>query len=161
MKSILIASTLVFSLLSLNAFAHGEEGQDTSTEQQGGHAAASGRPGVAANVSKTMQIDMSDTMRFAPENISVKRGDTVKFIVTNSGKVKHEMVLGSIEELKEHAALMVKFPEMEHADANQVSLDPGKAGELIWQFDKAGIFDFACLQPGHFEAGMRGKIIVK
>jgi len=56
---------------------------------------------------------------------------------------------------------MLKFPEMEHADPNQLSVDPGKTGEMIWQFTKAGAFDFACLQPGHFEAGMRGKVAVK
>ncbi|AMO96335.1 copper binding s, plastocyanin/azurin family protein [Collimonas fungivorans] len=104
---------------------------------------------------------MNDTMRFTPATILVKRGETVRFLVKNSGKVKHEMVLGSIKELQEHAALMQKFPEMEHSDPNQVSLAPGKSGELIWQFSKAGRFDFACLQPGHFEAGMRGDIVVK
>ena len=42
-----------------------------------------------------------------------------------------------------------------------MTLDPGKTGELIWQFAKAGTFDFACLQPGHFEAGMMGTVSVK
>ena len=79
----------------------------------------------------------------------------------NSGKLKHEMVLGSVKELKEHAEMMRKMPEMEHADENMVSVEPGKSGELIWQFTKAGKFDFACLQPGHFEAGMKGKVAVK
>jgi len=71
------------------------------------------------------------------------------------------MVLGSIKELKEHAALMLKFPEMEHSDPNDVSVEPGKAGEMVWKFTKAGEFDFACLQPGHFQVGMVGKIAVK
>ncbi len=161
MKSILIASTLALSLLSLNVFAHGEEGSGAAAEKHDGHAAALGKPGVASKVSKTMNVDMNDTMRFTPATITVKRGETVKFIVKNSGKLKHEMVLGSIDELKKHAALMAKFPEMEHSEPNQVSVEPGKTGELIWQFSKAGTFDFACLQPGHFEAGMRGNIIVK
>lgn len=149
MKSVLIASTLALSLLSANAFAHDE------------HAPSVGKPGDAGKVSKTVEIDMNDTMRFTPATILVKRGETVRFLVKNSGKVKHEMVLGSIKELQEHAALMQKFPEMEHSDPNQISLAPGKSGELIWQFSKAGRFDFACLQPGHFEAGMRGDIVVK
>ena len=71
--------------------------------------------------------------------------------------MKHEMVLGTIKELKAHAEMMRKFPEMVHADPNQVSVEPGKTGELVWQFTKAGTFDFACLVPGHFEAGMVGK----
>lgn len=104
---------------------------------------------------------MRDTMRFVPDYIDVKRGETIRFVVKNNGKLKHEMVLGSAKELKEHAALMQKFPEMEHVDPNQVSVDPGKTGELIWQFTKAGKFDFACLHPGHFDAGMVGKIGVK
>jgi uncharacterized cupredoxin-like copper-binding protein len=90
----------------------------------------------------------------------VKRGETIRFVARNTGKEKHEMVLGTIEELKKHAELMRKFPEMEHADPNQVTVDPGKTGELVWQFTKAGTFDFACLVPGHFEAGMFGKVRV-
>ncbi len=112
-------------------------------------------------VTRTMEVDMNDAMRYTPSTIAIKRGETVKFVVKNNGRVKHEMVLGSIAELKEHAALMVKFPEMEHVDPNQVSVEPGKTGELVWKFTKPGTFDFACLQPGHFEAGMRGKIAVK
>ena len=161
MKSLLIASALALSLLSINAFAHSDDKHSAAAEKQDGHAAALGKPGVAGNVTKTMNVDMNDTMRFTPATISVKRGETVKFIVKNSGKLKHEMVLGSINELKEHAAMMAKFPEMEHSDPNQVSVEPGKTGELIWQFGKAGTFEFACLEPGHFEAGMRGNIIVK
>jgi uncharacterized cupredoxin-like copper-binding protein len=161
LKSILIASTLALALLSTGAFAHGDEDHSAADKGHEGHAAAMGKPGDAKKVSKTIAIDMSDAMRFTPSNISVKRGDTVKFMIKNSGTVKHEMVLGSIEELKEHAALMIKFPEMEHSDPNQVSVEPGKTGALVWQFTQAGTFDFACLQPGHFESGMKGKVVVK
>ena len=71
------------------------------------------------------------------------------------------MVLGTSAELKQHAALMRKFPQMRHSDPNAISVEPGKTGELIWQFTKAGTFGFACLVPGHFEAGMKGTIVVK
>jgi uncharacterized cupredoxin-like copper-binding protein len=169
MKSILTASALVLGLMSGNAMAHpGEEhhkdGHEHSSDKAGGHedhAAALGEAGDPAKASRTMEVDMNDSMRFTPAKMSIKRGETVRFVVKNSGKIKHEMVLGSIDELKEHAALMLKFPEMEHVDPNQVSVEPGKTGELVWKFTKAGTFDFACLQPGHFEAGMRGKIAVK
>ena len=120
-----------------------------------------GKPGDRVKASRTVEIAMSDEMRFTPASITARKGETIRFVVNNSGKLKHEMVLGSIRELKAHAALMLKSPEMEHADPNQISVDPGKTGELIWQFTNAGTFDFACLQPGHFEAGMRGKITVK
>src|ERR1700687_22046 len=139
------------TLAAPNAIAHGDEHHD----------AAYGNPGDPGKVSRTVEIDMSDAMRFTPASINARKGETIRFVVKNSGKVKHEMVLGSIKELKEHAALMLKFPEMEHGDPNQLSVDPGKTGELLWQFTKSGTFDFACLQPGHYEAGMHGKIAVK
>jgi uncharacterized cupredoxin-like copper-binding protein len=124
-------------------------------------AAAYGKPADPAKVSRTVAIDMSDAMRFTPALITARKGETIGFVLTNSGKVKHEMELGSSAELKEHAALMRKFPEMEHVDPNRLSVAPGKTGVLTWQFTRAGTFAFACLQPGHFEAGMRGKIVVR
>lgn len=126
-----------------------------------GHDAAAGKPGDAKKVSRTVEVTMSDDMRFAPSRLDVKRGETVRFVVMNAGRIKHEMVIGSMAELKEHAEMMRKMPGMEHAEDNQVSVEPGKRGELVWQFTKAGSVDFACLQPGHFEAGMVGKVLVK
>lgn len=163
MKFRIIASLLSISAMSLSVSAHADAGHQhgAAKQSQEEHASAMGKPGDPAKVGRTMEVDMSDAMVYSPANISVKRGETVKFVVKNSGKLKHEMVLGSPKELKEHAAMMRKMPEMEHADANMVSVDPGKTGELVWQFTKAGTFDFACLQPGHFEAGMRGKVAVK
>ena len=99
-------------------------------------------------------------MRFTPDNVMVKQGETIKFVVKNSGKVKHEMVLGMEKELKEHYEVMKKNPEMEHADENMVTVQPGKSGEIIWQFTKAGKVNFACLQPGHYDAGMKGAVMV-
>lgn len=125
------------------------------------HDAAYGQPGDPAKASRSVAIDMSDSMRFTPALISVRKGETIRFVLRNSGKVRHEMVLGSSKELSEHAALMRKFPEMKHTDPNRLSVDPGETGVLVWQFTRAGTFDFACLQPGHFEAGMRGKIAVR
>ena len=91
---------------------------------------------------------------------SARQGETIRFSVKNSGKVKHEFVLGTDKELKAHYELMKKFPEMEHADPNMVSVAPGKTGEVIWQFTQVGKIDFACLQPGHYDAGMRGAVNV-
>ena len=150
MKRILIASAIAVSLGSATgALAHGDEDHGKKEEQHDdGHAATLGKPGDPGKVNRNVTVEMSDAMRFRPDSIRVKRGETIRFIVKNTGKVKHEMVLGTIKELKEHA------------DPNQVSVDPGMTGELIWQFSKAGTFDFACLVPGHFEAGMVGKILV-
>ena len=139
--------------LALSAMASGNHG--------GGHDdEAIGKPGVAAKVSRTIKVDMTDAMRFSASNIAVKQGETIRFIASNSGQVKHEMVLGTEKELKEHYELMKKNPEMEHADANMVTVAPGKTGEIIWQFTKAGKVDFACLQPGHYDAGMKGAVTV-
>jgi uncharacterized cupredoxin-like copper-binding protein len=162
MKRILIASAIAVSLVSATgAPAHDDKDHVKKEERQAdGHAAALGKPGDPRKVTRNVEVEMNDTMRFRPDSIRVKRGETIRFIVRNTGKLKHEMVLGTIKELKEHAELMRKFPEMEHADPNQVNVDPGKTGELVWQFTKAGTFDFACLVPGHFEAGMVGKVRV-
>ena len=124
------------------------------------HADAIGVPGKAAKVNRTVNVDMTDAMRFKPASIAVKQGETVRFVVKNSGRLKHEFVLGTEAELKEHYELMKKFPEMEHSDPNQVTVAPGKTGEVIWQFTKAGKIDFACLQPGHYDAGMKGFVNV-
>jgi uncharacterized cupredoxin-like copper-binding protein len=124
------------------------------------HEGAIGVPGKAAKVGRTVNVDMTDTMRFIPASISAKQGETIRFIVKNSGKLKHEFVLGTEKELKEHYEQMKKFPEMEHSDPNMVTLAAGKSGEVIWQFTKAGKVDFACLQPGHYDAGMKGIVDV-
>ena len=146
---------LLATLLASTAFASGEHA--------GGHhndAGAIGQPGKATKVSRTITVDMTDTMRFSPAEITAKQGETIKFVVKNSGKLKHEMVLGSEKDLNEHAEVMKKNPEMEHADDNMVTVQPGKSGEIIWQFTKAGKVRFACLQPGHYDAGMKGVVAV-
>src|SRR5512134_237637 len=159
---ILMACAIAVNLVSaIGAMAHDDGKQVKKADgQTDGHGASIGKPGDPGKVTRDVEVEMSDAMRFKPESIQVKRGETIRFIVRNTGKLKHEMVLGTIKELKEHAELMRKFPEMEHADPNQVSVEPGKTGELVWQFDRTGTFDFACLVPGHFEAGMVGKIRV-
>jgi uncharacterized cupredoxin-like copper-binding protein len=143
------------------AFAHGDDhGKKGAASTEASHASALGKPGDPKKVSRTVEITMSDAMRFSPASVAVKRNETIRFVLKNEGQLKHEMVLGTIQELKAHAALMLKFPEMEHADPNQASVDAGKTGTLVWQFTKAGSFDFACLQAGHYAAGMKGQVTV-
>jgi uncharacterized cupredoxin-like copper-binding protein len=121
---------------------------------------AIGKPGASALAKRTVTVEMGDTMRFTPDNIPVKQGETVRFIVKNVGQVKHEFSLGTRKELLEHYELMKKFPDMEHDEPNKISLAPGQQGEVIWQFTKAGEVDFACLHPGHYDAGMKGQVKV-
>ena len=120
-----------------------------------------GQEGDPRRVARTLRVGMSDTMRFTPAQIVVRQGETVRFVVRNHGKVLHEMVLGTKQAIAEHAELMKKFPGMEHADAHMAHVKAGQRGEIVWQFTRAGEFAFACLQPGHFEAGMAGKITVE
>ncbi len=132
----------------------------------GGHAhgpasaPAIGEAGVAANVTRTVEVDMSDAMRFTPAAIQAKQGETIRFVVKNSGKLRHEFVLGTEKDLKAHYEVMKKNPHMEHADDNMLSVAPGQSAELLWRFTQAGTVDFACLHPGHYDAGMKGKVAV-
>lgn len=120
-----------------------------------------GIAGDPAKVSRTIEFSMVDAMRFQPSQITLKQGETVKFVVKNSGQMMHEMVIGSMKELKEHAEMMRKFPGMEHDEPYMAHVQPGKAEEIVWHFNRPGEFNFACLIAGHFEAGMVGKISVK
>jgi uncharacterized cupredoxin-like copper-binding protein len=124
------------------------------------HEKAFGRKGDPKKVSRTIDMDMSDAMRFSPAELVVKPGETVRFRLKNSGKVMHEMVLGTMQDLKDHAEMMKKHPGMEHDEPYMVHVAPGKTRTLVWQFAKAGEFHYGCLIPGHFEAGMVGKIKV-
>jgi uncharacterized cupredoxin-like copper-binding protein len=119
-----------------------------------------GKPGEASQVSRTVTVEMNDSMRFIPDKLAVKQGETIRFQVKNIGQKKHEFVLGTQKELEEHYKLMQKFPGMEHDEANMISVAPGQTGEVIWHFTKTGKVNFACLLPGHFDAGMKGKITV-
>ncbi|MFQ3187769.1 MAG: putative cupredoxin-like copper-binding protein [Gammaproteobacteria bacterium] len=112
------------------------------------------------HVTKTIEIIMSDQMRFSPSLVNVKKGDVIKFVHSNPGQMMHEFVLGTPDSLVEHAQMMKRFPGMEHSEPYMTHVAPGKKGEVIWQFSEAGEFSFGCLIPGHFDAGMKGKIVV-
>jgi uncharacterized cupredoxin-like copper-binding protein len=109
---------------------------------------------------RTIEVRMDDHMRFTPARIEVRQGETVRFIVPNAGKVLHEMVIGTPGELKAHAEMMKKHPGMEHDEPFMTHVKSGARGEILWNFNRAGTFQFACLLPGHFEAGMVGTIVV-
>jgi uncharacterized cupredoxin-like copper-binding protein len=148
--------------MSFGAIAHEGEAHDKKNaaapakkEQK-----AWGIGGDAKSVKRTIEVTMTDNMRFSPDRIDVKQGETVKFVVKNAGKVMHEMVIGTKKDLDEHAAMMVKHPGMEHDEPYMTHVAAGKAGEIVWTFNRPGDFDFACLIAGHYQAGMVGKIIV-
>ncbi|CAM4306254.1 cupredoxin family protein [Comamonas aquatilis] len=142
------------------ALAHGDhaDGHEAGVEVAIG--AAIGQPGVAAQVGRSIHIEMTDNMRFTPAYIEVKRGETVRFVIKNTGQVPHELVLGVDKDLQQHKAQMLMSPGMVHEEPGKLSLQPGKQGEVVWQFSKEGVVNFACLVPGHYEAGMKGSIQV-
>lgn len=163
-------TTLLLALapaLALAAGEHAGHAHDMTAMHEGmagmAHDAGSartGQPGDPAKATRTIEVSMDDTMRFEPSQIAVKAGETVRFFIRNKGRKAHEMVLGSEQALREHAALMRKMPDMQHAEANMIHLAAGQRGAIVWQFDQPGQVDFACLLPNHMENGMVGKIQV-
>lgn len=149
-------------LTGRGAFAHGDaphagkKAAEVVKEQQ-----AWGIAGDPQQVSRSIAIVMTDAMRFEPDRIAVKLGETVRFTHQNRGQVMHEMVIGTPAALAEHAALMERFPEMEHEEPWMAHVAPGGSGEIVWHFNRAGAFEFACLIPGHYQAGMKGTLVVK
>ena len=119
-----------------------------------------GIAGLRKQVRRTIIIDMDDTMRFTPSHVEVEEGDTIRFVLRNTGKMLHEWVLGTPADLKVHADLMRRHPDMAHDDIHMVHLDPGQSDEIVWHFNRRGQFAFACLIPGHYEAGMVGTVTV-
>ena len=119
-----------------------------------------GRQGEPTAVTRTIVVEMADDMRFTPEVLVVERGETVRLNVVNKGELLHELVLGTSEGLDEHSQAMRKQPGMEHDEPQMVHVQPGEQGEILWQFGEPGEFRFACLLPGHFDAGMVGRVVV-
>ena len=136
--------------------AHAKAGAAAKKEQKDW-----GIAGDARDARRTITIAMTDNMRFTPDHITVRLGETVRFRIRNQGRMLHELVIGTRKELEEHAALMLKFPNMEHDEPYMAHVARGKTGEMVWTFNRAGDFEFACLIPGHFQAGMLGRITVQ
>jgi uncharacterized cupredoxin-like copper-binding protein len=157
MKSTLLLAVLL--AVPLAAHAHGDKKHAPATETVA-EQTAWGIAGKSAQVTRTLTIDMTDNMRFTPDALTVREGDTVRLVVKNKGRMLHEMVIGTPDELAKHAALMAKFPDMEHDAPYMVHVSPGQTGEIVWRLNRAGTFEFACLIAGHYEAGMRGTLTV-
>ena len=156
-----VTAAITFALAPASAFAHGNE------DHAGKPPAAAkkeqkdwGIAGDAKSVTRTVTLSMSDSMRFTPDKLAFKQGETVRFVIRNQGKLLHELVIGTKPDLDAHAAMMVKFPGMEHDEPYMAHVPASKSGELVWTFNRAGEFDFACLIAGHYQAGMVGKISV-
>jgi uncharacterized cupredoxin-like copper-binding protein len=164
MHRMFTAAMASMALVSASVFAHGDKHADQGKKEAKAISTEEkdfGREGDPKKATRAVRIDMSDKMRFSPASLTVKQGETVKFVVRNSGKTMHEMVIGTAKELKDHAEIMKKHPTMEHEEPYMAHVPPGKTETIVWHFTRAGEFKYGCLIPGHFEAGMVGKITVK
>jgi uncharacterized cupredoxin-like copper-binding protein len=158
LKSLLVAALVAASPA---AIAHGEKSHDAG---RAGPVVKEQKPwgiaGDAKAVRRTIEVRMTDNMRFQPDRIEIREGETVRLVVRNAGKLLHEFVLGTKRDLDEHAEQMKKFPDMEHDEPYMAHVGPGKAGDIVWTFNRPGEFLFACLLPGHYQAGMVGQVKV-
>jgi uncharacterized cupredoxin-like copper-binding protein len=161
MKLAHIIAALSVALATSYAVAHGNEDHKKKPAAVIKEQKDWGIAGEAKKVKRTIAVSMSDTMKFTPAKIDVQQGETLKINITNNGKIMHEFVIGTKKELDAHAAVMLKHPSMEHDEPYMAHVAPGKTGSIIWTFNRAGEFDFACLIAGHYQAGMVGKINVK
>ncbi len=149
-----IATTIAAALLlSAASAATAHEGQFSA-----------GQPGNAKQPARTVKVIMKEDgkkMLFEPADITVRKGEQIRFVLENDGSMDHEFMLATVADNQKHAEVMRKYPKMEHADPNAKRLTPFTNGELVWKFTKVGTFEYACLIPGHREAGMHGTITVK
>jgi len=159
-RALLMAATAALLGAATRASAHGDKDHPKKAGLVKKEQKDWGIAGDAKGARRTIRVQMLDTMRFSPERIDVRLDETVRFKAINTGKVMHEFVIGTKQENETHAALMLKFPDMEHDEPYMAHVPPGKTGEIVWTFNRAGEFEFACLIAGHYQAGMFGKISV-
>jgi uncharacterized cupredoxin-like copper-binding protein len=157
----LTATLCLFSTLALAAPALAQGGHGHHSHRT----FAAGSPGDPSKASRTIEITMKEAeggkMLYEPARLEVKRGEQIRFVLKNVGQVDHEFMLDSVANNAKHKIQMEKNPDMEHDDPNGKRLSPKESVDLVWRFNKAGAFEFACLIPGHYEAGMRGTVVVK
>ena len=159
-RSLIVATAAGLLASAGRVLAHGDEEHPAKSGPVKKEQKAWGIAGDATQAKRSIDVGMSDTMRFTPDRITVKLGETVRFVARNNGKVMHEFVIGNKAENEKHAALMMKFPNMEHDEPYMAHVPPGKTGQIVWTFNRAGQFEFACLIAGHYQAGMVGTITV-
>lgn len=158
-------AALVVAALPLAGSQQPAHAHDDSHGGHGaGHKLAAGEPGDPSKAARVVVIEMQEgngSMSYSPARIEVRRGEQVRFVLKNTGQLRHEMLIDSFENNARHKAEMEKSPGMEHDEPNGRDLDPGQSAELLWRFTNAGTFEYACLIPGHYESGMKGVIVVK
>jgi uncharacterized cupredoxin-like copper-binding protein len=154
MKTPLVAAAIIaLSVSPLVAFAHGDENRDVNSY-------SFGTPAEEANATRTINIEASDD-KFAPSEITVKQGETIRFVVTNTGKHVHDFNIGDMTSQQEHAQMMAKMPDMhDDDDPTARTIKRGEVARIAWTFNKipADPIEIDCLVPGHYEKGMMIKV---
>jgi len=185
----MISTTKLTIAIAISAFSAAIMLGTTQTRAAGAHSGGHGEktsigePGKADKVTRTIEIKMFDNY-YEPEKLSIKEGETIRFVVKNAGEFVHEFAIGTtamhashqkeMMMMMEHGALepdrinhnMMKMDmgggkSMDHNDPNSILLEPGKSGEVVWKFSKTSAIEFACNVPGHYDAGMMGNILFK
>lgn len=139
-----------------------EDMEDHDEEGDHDDSFAFGEPGDPADADRTVEIEANDSLKFDPDSVEVTAGETVTFVITNTGNLDHEFVLGdeaAQADMEAEMADMEGGMEMHH-DPNAITLPAGETMELTWTFTTAGEVLFGCHVPGHYDAGMRGTVTV-
>lgn len=98
---------------------------------------------------------------FTPDHVEVKRGEAIRFVLTNASGIDHEFTLGDAAAETAHRREMAAGQATHHHDGgNAVTVKPGATMQLAWRFTRPGRFEYDCNIPGHFEAGMKGVVAV-
>lgn len=155
-----MVAALVLGMTSPGLHAHGIK-EHAPRQHVVKEQTAWGIAGDPEQANRTLEVMMTDDMRFTPSAVQVSEGETLRIVVHNAGQIMHELVIGDPESLAEHAELMVRFPDMEHDEPYMAHVPPGETAEIVWTFNRAGEFEFACLLPGHYQAGMFASVKVE
>ncbi len=157
----IVAAFAVLSMASAMPALAGSEPVGHHHEMEGFSA---GEPGDPKELSRIIEVTMEEPdgkMLYVPDQVEIRKGETIKFVIRNNGELDHEFVLATTQENLKHAEAMKLNPEMEHDDPNAKRVAPKQTSEILWKFTKPGRFEFACLIPGHRDAGMFGVAEVK
>lgn len=160
LKVLFCSVPFILFAATTHVFAHGDKHKDKAAVYEATETEFGSYDPEMKNT-RVIEVTMSDDMSFTPNSIVVKKGEIIEFVHENTGKLTHEFVLGTEESLMEHAAMMMKFPNMEHEEPYMLHVPAGEKGSMKWKFSTAGTFGFGCLVPGHYDAGMKGTLTVE
>lgn len=150
----LLSVTMVYAAGSQNAHKHHEHKAHMTSHNQ------AGSPRAIKDIDRTLVVTMHDNMRYNLDELQVKAGETIRFQITNKGRIPHEFTIGDRESLLQHRDMMRQMPDMHHEEDNAITLNAGESGELIWTFGSSTNIEVACLLPGHYEAGMKMSVLL-